>query len=59
MTHPSPAKYLESVGYEVYETRGELFEVWLGGTHVTGIKTADELAAFADRVKIEQGEGEE
>jgi hypothetical protein len=54
------AEYLRSLGgYKVYETRGELFEVWLGGTRVVGIETAEKLAAFADRVRIEQGGVEE
>jgi hypothetical protein len=51
-------EYLESVGYEVSETRGNLFNVWLGNMLVLSDLTDTELAAFAERVRFEKEKGE-
>lgn len=54
----NPAEYLELQGYELWETRGNLLNVWLCGELVVSGIDHTELAAFSERVKFEKEGGE-
>ena len=53
----TPTEYLESQGYTVEPVRG-MVEVWLGNMLVLSDLTDAELAAFAERVRVEKEGGE-
>jgi len=53
----TPTAYLESQGYTIKPVRG-MVEVWLGNMLVLSDLTETELAAFAERVRVEKEEGE-
>jgi hypothetical protein len=50
--------YLEELEYIIVETRGNLFNVWLCGELVVSGIDHTELAAFAERVRLEKEGGE-
>ena len=50
----TPAAYLESLGHEVHETRGNLFEVALPEGSFEAVMTETELAAFAEEVRTQR-----
>jgi len=49
--------YLESQGYTIEPVRG-MVEVWIGNTLVLSDLTETELAAFAERVRLQKEGGE-
>jgi hypothetical protein len=49
----TPTEYLESQGYTVEPVRG-MVEVWLKNMLVLNDLTDTELAAFAERVRVEK-----
>jgi len=45
----TPTAYLESLGYDVEETRGNLYQLWFDGQCQNGEYTEAQLELFAKR----------